>query len=78
MTVRAWFRLNRAARWEVQPNITVEIDTLANAVVEGDEAAAHEVLGWLLLDQPYRYSQLRERHRVSSGRNSGPYWGITR
>ena len=63
MTVRTWFRLNRAALWETQWDVAVEIDKLANAVTEGDEATAHAVLGWLLADQPYRYSQLRERHR---------------
>lgn len=69
LTVRTWFRLNRAALWETQPAVAVEFDTLANAVTEGDEATAQAVLGWLLLDRPYRYSQLREHHR---------YQGITR
>ncbi len=69
MTVRTWFRLNRAALWEKEIGVAVEFDKLANAVVEGDEATAQAVLGWLLLDRPYMYSQLRERHR---------YQGITR
>ena len=72
MTVREWFRLNRATRWEAQPTITVEIDTLANAIVDHDDAMARAVLGWLLADQPYKYSQLRERHRHQN------YRGITR
>lgn len=69
MTVRTWYRLHRAARWEQQIGVAVEFDRLANAVVEGDTAVAYAVLEWLLVDYPYRYDQLRERHR---------YQGITR
>ncbi len=72
ITVRTWFHLNRAALWEQQIGVAVEFDTLANAVVEGDEAGAYAVLEWLFADRPYRYSQLQERHRHQS------YRGITR
>lgn len=63
MTVREWFRLNRAVLWEKEIGVAVEFDRLSDAVAEGDESAARAVLGWLLADQPYRYDQLQERHR---------------
>ncbi len=63
MTVRTWFRLHRAALWEQQIGVAVEFDTLANAVVEGDEATARAVLGWLLLNRPYRVHQFLERYQ---------------
>lgn len=71
MTVRTWFRLQRAALWEQQIGVAVEFDALANAVVEGDESTAHEVLWWLITDQPYADGGpcIRDRHR---------YQGITR
>ncbi len=63
MTVREWFRLNRAALWEKEIGVAVEFDKLSDAIAEGNEWAARAVLNWLLADQPYMYGQLRERHR---------------
>jgi len=67
MTVRSWFRLQRAALWGQENDHAEELHYLAHAIEQHDMDTARMVCNYLIGGVPYRWRHLTRRAGSAEG-----------